>query len=494
MGQQADSSNGNGDGQYSVVFPEKMKARHLLKNLVHSQNKKVDYSSFAQWPQQSTKQAFGDSWKTILSLLVMRVLHLLYYPLKILGFVVEFVLNFAYLNGGICRSFFRLITGRLQIPKKGTENFQSVIGLLERRQDLYKIERDVLEGGKVQHPPESPGDRFYVDLCAMASSVAYENDKVIQNRVTKRWKMHFVKYFDLWNERLKTYDTQAYIFTDRKEDANLIVLAFRGTEPFNANDWQTDVDLSWYKIPYVGRVHLGFMEALGVANRHDATDIIKNLNLKLRNTEQPNKPLAYYALVYHLKKLLDTHKDAKLLVTGHSLGGALAILFASVLVLKNEDEILGRLTGVYTFGQPRVGDEEFGSYVAKKLDKPVPRYYRIVYCNDLVPRVPFDDNIFLFKHFGSCYYYASFFSLQKLRDEPLKNMSLSYIVSSTLNAGWEATVCFFLPYFRGDEYRETWLCTITRFTAGLLFPGVVSHCLVNYVHSARLGPPSLQLD
>jgi hypothetical protein len=67
-------------------------------------------------------------------------------------------------------------------------------------------------------------------------------------------------------------------------------------------------------------------------------------------------------------------------VTGHSLGGALAVLCALELVREKIP-----VTGVYTFGQPRVGNRAFADlYDARLAD----RTWRLVNANDLVPRLP----------------------------------------------------------------------------------------------------------
>jgi hypothetical protein len=119
---------------------------------------------------------------------------------------------------------------------------------------------------------------------------------------------------------------------------------------------------------------------------------------------------AYYAVRKKLESLLEEHKNAKFVVTGHSLGGALAILFPCVLVLHEEMELMDRLLGVYTFGQPRVGNRQLGRYMESHLNKPIRKYFRVVYSNDLVPRLPYDDRTFLYKHFGVCLYYDSLYN------------------------------------------------------------------------------------
>ena len=70
-----------------------------------------------------------------------------------------------------------------------------------------------------------------------------------------------------------------------------------------------------------------------------------------------------------------------LFVTGHSLGGALAVLAAKFCV-----SIGVTPCAVYTFGMPRVGGERFaGEYNSSSLGAIT---YRLVHGDDIVPRVP----------------------------------------------------------------------------------------------------------
>jgi hypothetical protein len=219
--------------------------------------------------------------------------------------------------------------------------------------------------------------------------------------------------------------TQLFILCDKPKDANLILVSFRGTEPFDADDWSTDFDYSWYEIPNVGKFHIGFLEALGLGNRDQPSTFYSNLPRKHTTNSQsllsgidsdqdqsfmpqtPHNKTAYDIVTSKLQSLLEEHKDAKFILTGHSLGGALAILFPTLLVVNQEMEMMEKLLGVYTFGQPRIGDRQLGRFMEPHLVRPVPKYFRVVYCNDIVPRLPYDDKTFLYKHFGECLYYNS---------------------------------------------------------------------------------------
>ncbi|PIM99471.1 putative lipase [Handroanthus impetiginosus] len=446
-------------------------------------------------------------WVIVASIIVRKIIKAFGRPMEWAGYVVEFILNLLSLNGNFLGLLWRILRGNVVIPERDSETFISAIGHLDGRIDLLKGDSFSKEISQPDFGKKAWKNRALMDLCVMASKLAYENAKVVRNVVDLHWKMHFVDFYNCWNDYQKETSTQVFIMCDKSKDANFILISFRGTEPFDADDWITDFDYSWYEIPKLGKVHMGFVEALGLGNRVN-TNTFQELLQAGRNVKQSSnvnghsgssksydKELvpamsersAYYVVRSKLKDLLKEHPNAKFLVTGHSLGGALAILFPTVLVLHEEDELMQRLLGVYTYGQPRVGNRQLGRYMEAHLEHPQSKYFRIVYCNDLVPRLPYDDKTFLYKHFGICLYYNSLYIEQKVVEEPNPNyFGLRYVIPKYLNSMWELLRSLVMGYIYGPDYKESWESFTLRIV-GLVIPGLSAHSSVNYVNSVRLG-------
>lgn len=110
------------------------------------------------------------------------------------------------------------------------------------------------------------------------------------------------------------------------------------------------------------RVHKGFYQAWTAEgfNTRVIDSVVERVNGMIANGSEPSK--------------------IKIYVTGHSLGGALAVL-ASVEV---KIALPSQHIEVYTFGAPRVGNVAFGTY----CNALIPDNWHIVGTNDPVARIP----------------------------------------------------------------------------------------------------------
>ncbi|MDJ0535927.1 MAG: lipase family protein [Xenococcaceae cyanobacterium MO_207.B15] len=141
---------------------------------------------------------------------------------------------------------------------------------------------------------------------------------------------------------------------------NYAIITFKGTD--SSNDWKTNLRFWQNNRDFNGQVHSGFAQAL------------------LNNWDE---------LLNFTKSSIS--QDQTILLTGHSLGGALAILTASKL--SSLPEFRNRIEAVYTYGAPRVGDQDFSSQYSLT-------HYRFEYGNDPVPSSPSIN----YKHTGRKYY------------------------------------------------------------------------------------------
>lgn len=78
------------------------------------------------------------------------------------------------------------------VPQRGTETFISTIGHIDGRIDLFmgKSSGEDVNGSVSRETrlKVDLGNRALMDLCIMASKLAYENAKVIKNVVLHHWK------------------------------------------------------------------------------------------------------------------------------------------------------------------------------------------------------------------------------------------------------------------------------------------------------------------
>ena len=91
---------------------------------------------------------------------------------------------------------------------------------------------------------------------------------------------------------------------------------------------------------------------------------------------------AFHAAALRIGEIIGRERENRQVwLTGHSLGGALAVLLAATLL---ESGI--PVMGLYTFGAPRVGDSKFASLLDDGLAGAA--HWRVANEGDLVPHVP----------------------------------------------------------------------------------------------------------
>lgn len=153
-------------------------------------------------------------------------------------------------------------------------------------------------------------------------------------------------------------ETDTQVFVAGKEDH--LIVCFRGT----SNGRDAMVDLNFFKTDAPGgrgRVHRGFLQSLEA--------VWARLKVAVK----------------------DLGADKKIFICGHSLGAAQAQLAAYRLAQKGLP-----VAGVYVFGSPRVGNQEFKEAYNELLEN---QTFIHINHEDIVPQIP--PQIFGFKHLGA---------------------------------------------------------------------------------------------
>ena len=160
-------------------------------------------------------------------------------------------------------------------------------------------------------------------------------------------------FFTSWAIESDSFDVQVFVGFDAPR--NMIVVAFRGSKTL-AN-WINDMRFAHVDTPFPSCsgcfLHKGFI------------------------TSYDSIAVPLFVAVGQLRSQYNT---SRIMVTGHSLGGALAQLAALDLTL--HDQFAPLSPSLYTFGSPRIGNNNFQLYMQTKIFG-----WRVVNQHDLVPQV-----------------------------------------------------------------------------------------------------------
>ena len=170
---------------------------------------------------------------------------------------------------------------------------------------------------------------------AAASHLAYSNVAEINLVCKDQWSFSSCDF-------IKANDTEVFISSNH----DTVLVSFRGTA--GARDLLRDLSVFSTKTEH-GRVHSGFYYGF-----KQADDQIRAV----------------------FRRIQAQYKD--LVITGHSLGGALATIAAS------QWELDYHISSVYTFGQPAVGRNHF----KKRMQSMDNCFFRVVNDDDIITKVP----------------------------------------------------------------------------------------------------------
>ncbi|KAI8082542.1 class 3-domain-containing protein [Gilbertella persicaria] len=331
----------------------------------------------------------------------------------------------------MCDQLIRIVLGRFA-GQHTTHRYLSLINVGDLRffpqdnlQDTTKSR--LLDSNYGKSNPDFKRPEYSLSIAhtlSVASKLAYEDVAVVKYELASAG-------YDVEN----TFKAIGYknVCAYAVEKENAIMVVFRGTNPLNIQNYVTNIDAGLTKISsraqgYMGKVHKGFWDAMGATestesfpdsfDSHIQIDlssaslsksitssmigilrIIKMLSLNIfTNVIDPidanwaghdsaivRHQSTYTQAEHHILQLIHGNKQKKLYVTGHSLGGALATVFVAKMI-QVQSPLMQHFAGLYTFGQPNIGDKDFGKSFTPDINCKI---FNHTYNNDVVPRIPF---------------------------------------------------------------------------------------------------------
>lgn len=208
-------------------------------------------------------------------------------------------------------------------------------------------------------------------LMAMSSAWAYSDGETLAN------KLHDYGFVSNTVLHFSTVNLPLFVaaggFFIRSADGRLGVLIFRGTEPADTMNWLAHADRSLQPF-HGGMIHAGVHANVEAIWGH----VDQLLNAAALGPDGRGEGLS------------------SLYLAGHGLGAAMAVVVAARLFTNDYADLQPLVKGVYTYGQPMVGDLTFARQCGERFGD---RVFRHVFRHDPVPSLPSSPSGRL-AHFG----------------------------------------------------------------------------------------------
>jgi triacylglycerol lipase len=271
----------------------------------------------------------------------------------------------------------------MEFPTK-VQGYHSQVAL-----NLAKLSQWAYPGEKCTNPNYSSFSEFHGDM---------------KNKRKKIKKLGFKKFVYSYSQNLEIL---VLIFRGRRDT----IFSFRGTVVNNFINWNVDLRI-WFKtLGKTIKVHQGFYQALD-------------------------------SIWSGLVSYIDKKRYHRVWLTGHSLGGALALLAGIRMFREFETESKELISGIYTFGAPRIGDKEFQALFDSNLKD---RCFTFSNYNDIVSVIPpFIKRIMEYTNVGNLFYFDKSGGLQLLDQlsyfETVKQFLAGYFHEQLIHLSWQKVI------------------------------------------------------
>lgn len=210
-------------------------------------------------------------------------------------------------------------------------------------------------------PSASAYEWFYGNATLFHSESSYCD---VDNYLMRNYSGPLSGFIPTVSIKDKLHDTHGYI--GYQPITQSIAVAFRGSE--SVSNWLSDLNAVMTDYPNCQgcQVHKGFYTAE------------QAVFLQVKN---------------EVDRLLSKYPDYQVLVTGHSLGAALATLTAVDLRSEGIDNV-----NMFSYGSPRIGNTAFANFYSSLLGN---NTNRITHHKDIVPHTPMHER---FTHISREYY------------------------------------------------------------------------------------------